>query len=316
MIFSISFLVTLIAIIIFFKLAARFSIVDTPNERSSHTEITYRGAGIIFLIGPVIYYLDSNQHLMFFCGMILVSVVSFIDDLKDLPSYFRFIVQTVAVLFLFYDLHIFMIPWFYIPLALIFTVGVINAYNFMDGINGITALYSITVLLGCYFAFDILNANCSLPIAMLAPLMIFSFYNVRKKALCFAGDVGAVCMAFAVIYMIIWLLYKSLKYEIILFLVVYGIDSAMTIAQRLLEKENILKPHRKHLYQYLVHTAQMSHLRVSYLYATVQMVITGLVLLNLSYGFFNDVYFTVITVFVLLLAYYQIKKPLIAKSAN
>jgi UDP-N-acetylmuramyl pentapeptide phosphotransferase/UDP-N-acetylglucosamine-1-phosphate transferase len=158
--------------------------------------------------------------------------------------------------------------------GLLFIGGWINAFNFMDGINGITVLYSLSVLTVCYY----LNLQHHFAPHLfinytLMGLMVFGFYNVRKKAKTFAGDVGSVSMAFILAFILVSLLLKSANWQYILLVSVYGIDTLVTIVERLRKKENIFKAHRSHLYQYLANEAKWSHVRVSVLYAVLQLML-------------------------------------------
>ena len=138
--------------------------------------------------------------------------------------------------------------WF----RLLFTIGWINAFNFMDGINGITVLYSLSILVVSYYLnTQIYFMQTSLLLYTGIGLVVFGFYNVRKIAKSFAGDVGSVSIAFILAYIVINLIIYTKNWQYILIVSVYGIDTIVTLVQRLIRKENIFKAHRSHLYQYL-----------------------------------------------------------------
>ena len=147
MIYLACYILSTIFILIYFKVADKYNIVDRPNERSSHKELTMRGGGIIVWFVALFYFLlNIDSSLNFFIGITLIGFVSFIDDIRTLPSRVRAFVQLFSVGVIFYDLNIFSIyPWWVILIAFIISIGIINAYNFMDGINGITGLYSCVV---------------------------------------------------------------------------------------------------------------------------------------------------------------------------
>jgi len=132
--------------IIYFRLANYFNIIDKPNERSSHTRITLRGGGIIFYLGILIYFLlNEFRYPWFFSGLTLIAAVSFADDIKPQSSKVRLTVHLVAMLLMFYQWDLFSLSWYFTIFALIFCTGILNAYNFMDGINGITGGYSLLI---------------------------------------------------------------------------------------------------------------------------------------------------------------------------
>ena len=140
----------------------------------------------------------------------------------------------------------------------ILVIGVINAYNFMDGINGITGLYSLAVIVPLFLT----EANeklQSLELFSIIALLIFNFYNTRKKARCFAGDAGSITLAILIVFLLIMRIKETDQFEYIGLLLVYGIDAVYTIVQRLYQRENIFKPHRKHLYQYYSNEKKLPH---------------------------------------------------------
>ena len=117
----------------YFRLADKFNIIDRPNERSSHTQITLRGGGVIFYFGVLLFFLFSKGvYPWFFAGLTLITGISFIDDIKSVSQGVRLIVHFTALLFLFYGLGLFALPIWGVLLLLIVATGVINAYNFMD----------------------------------------------------------------------------------------------------------------------------------------------------------------------------------------
>jgi UDP-N-acetylmuramyl pentapeptide phosphotransferase/UDP-N-acetylglucosamine-1-phosphate transferase len=165
------------------------------------------------------------------------------------------------------------LPWgVWIPVMVI-AAGIINAYNFMDGINGITAAYSIAVLTGLWIVnnYQIEFIGNDFIYYVLISILVFSIYNFRTKAKCFAGDVGSISMAYIVVFLLAKLIIESGNWLYILFLSIYGTDTFSTIIHRLIHRENIFVAHRRHLYQLLVNELHISHLRVAALYALGQL---------------------------------------------
>jgi UDP-GlcNAc:undecaprenyl-phosphate GlcNAc-1-phosphate transferase len=264
----------IIILLVYFKLADRFNIIDKPNERSSHTKVTIRGGGVLFPISIVLWSIVSGVFNPFIIGLVLISVVSFIDDCKPLSNKIRISIHFLSIGLLLHQLGFSEFSYLSWAFGLLFIGGWINAYNFMDGINGITVLYSLSVLSVCYY----LNLQYYFvpPLFInytLMGLLVFGFYNVRKKAKTFAGDVGSVSLAFILAFIIVSLLLKSANWHYILLVSIYGIDTLVTIVERLRKKENIFKAHRSHLYQYLANEARWSHVRVSVLYAVLQLML-------------------------------------------
>lgn len=123
----------------------------------------------------------------------------------------------------------------------------------------------------------------SLVLTLFIATAIFSFFNVRKKAICFAGDVGVIPLALLLAYIWLELFQQGMNPIWLLLLAVYGVDSFATIVFRLLRKEPLHKPHRHHTYQNLVNEWGWSHLSVAMLYAGSQLIINLAVLLTLDF---------------------------------
>ena len=297
--YAIAFLIVLFVLEVFyFKLANKFNIIDQPNERSSHTSITLRGGGIIFSIAGLLWFFFYGfQYPCFIAGLFLISLISFLDDLHTLNNKTRLSIHLLAVLLLFYQWGLFEWSWYWIPIALIFVIGTINAYNFMDGINGITGAYSFVTVCTLYY----INANLvsftspSLLIIVILSLLVFNFFNFRKKAKCFAGDVGSISIAFLIVFFIGQLILRTGDFVYILLLLFYGLDTAITILFRLIRRENIFKAHRSHFYQFLANEKKWPHLLVSSLYFFVQLIINVLMIFFIRSSVFWGVLVAIIT---------------------
>lgn len=278
-VYAIVFVVLLVGEVVYFRIADKFNIIDKPNERSSHTSITLRGGGIIFPFSVLAYFVTTGNLLWFALGTVLIAAISFIDDIRTLSGKVRILVHLLAVSLLFYQAELFSFHWAWIVLGYILVIGTINAYNFMDGINGMTGTYSLAVLVPLYIS-NIYSQFVDTHLIAYAILgtIVFLIFNFRRKAKCFAGDVGSVSMAFIVLFLLTLLIIKTGEYKYVLFLAVYGVDSVLTIIHRLFLGENIFKPHRRHLYQYLSNEIKWPHLVVSSIYAGIQAIISGWVL--------------------------------------
>jgi UDP-N-acetylmuramyl pentapeptide phosphotransferase/UDP-N-acetylglucosamine-1-phosphate transferase len=283
--YSILFTIIVLIAWFYYLLAAKLSIVDIPNQRSSHTKATIRGGGIIFPIAIVLWYLlFQGVYPWFLGGMLLIGLTSFLDDKYTLSYKVRLPVQFAAMALLAYQISDLPLHLGWWAVVLILGVGWVNTFNFMDGINGITTLYAATVCIGLVGAnYLITFTQSTLLISLLIAAAVFGFFNLRKKALMFAGDVGSVSLAFALAFLLCQLIVKSETWYFILFFLVYGIDSVLTIVERLRAKENIFEAHRGHLYQLLANELGISHLKVSAIYAVVQLTVCALVLAGFYY---------------------------------
>lgn len=280
--FPILFLLLFIAAEIYLAIARRYNIVDSPDNRSSSRLVTATGGGIIFPIAVILCMIFNpalcTQYAWFLVALLIIAVISFIDDIRSLNPLPRLIVHFLAVLLLGMQFDIFtQYPWWVIFPFLIAGVGIINAYNFMDGINGMTALYSLLLLvILTYINQYILPqpfVSETLIHSVTFGVIVFSFYNVRTKARCFAGDVGSISMAFIILFLLAKLIISTGNIAYITLLAVYGVDSVLTILHRIILRENITMPHRKHLYQILSNELHWHHTSVSMLYVILQAII-------------------------------------------
>ncbi|WP_367773653.1 glycosyltransferase family 4 protein [Flavobacterium sp. WC2421] len=303
----IALLVVLVGIeLLYFKIADKYNIIDKPNSRSSHTTITLRGGGIIFPIAICIAFILGYVSWEIALAVVIVAVVSFIDDIKPLSQLPRFASHVIAVALVFYDLNLFTESLWILPIVFVLLIGWVNAFNFMDGINGITVLYALTAII----SFSVLPTQVSslpLLITMGLSCFVFGIFNVRKKAKTFAGDVGSISMALFLGYFMIKTIIVTNQFGYILFFSVYGIDAVVTILNRIKKRENIFEPHRSHLYQYLANEMGFSHVLVAVIYAGLQLGINGLIIYmdnqgNLSGLFILELLLTLTLAYLLLRA--------------
>lgn len=271
--------------LVYFKIADKCNIIDKPNERSSHTKVVLRGGGIIYVLGVWLYAAFFGfAYWPFIVGITLAAGISFVDDIHSLPDRVRLVVQFVAMFLMFSCWGILnWESWWIVILGLVVCVGIVNAYNFMDGINGMNGGYTLAVLLPLAW----MNARMgfapqSLIIVSILADLVFCYFNFRPKgkAKCFAGDVGSVGAAFIVIFLLGLLVFQTRDVTYIVFLAVYGIDSVFTIVHRILLHENLGEAHRKHAYQIMANELGMEHTVVSTLYMVLQLIIcAGMILI-------------------------------------
>ena len=253
----------LAAELIYFRIADKCNIIDKPNERSSHSTIVLRGGGVIFTLSIIVWATmmliqgkDIMGYLPFLCGMVLIAGVSFWDDVHSLPDSVRLVAQFTAMALMFWSMGIMhWNMWWFVFIALIVCVGATNIFNFMDGINGITAGYAIAALL------PLLLLNRSLGfveesylVVALIGVLVFCIFNFRPKgkAKCFAGDVGSIGIAFILLFAIGRLIVQTGDITYLILLLLYGVDGCCTILHRIMLHEKLGEAHRKHAYQ-LIH---------------------------------------------------------------
>lgn len=281
------FVLLIVAEFVYFKIADKFNIIDKPNERSSHSSIVLRGGGVIFSLSMLVWaammaaqgnWAEVMSYLPFLVGLILVAGVSFWDDVKSLPDSVRLVVQFVAMALMFWSMGIMhWNMWWIVLIALIVCVGATNVINFMDGINGITAGYSLAVLLPLFLLNrELCFVEQSFLIVAIIGVLVFCIFNFRPrgKAKCFAGDVGSIAIAFIMLFVIGRLIVLTKDVTYLILLLVYGVDGCLTICHRIMLHENLGEAHRKHAYQLMANELKIGHIKVSSLYMVMQLVVS------------------------------------------
>lgn len=292
-------LVLLLALeLLYFRIADRCNIIDKPNERSSHSSIVLRGGGIIFLLGLWIWaafawagWLGTGSGFQYpwaLAGVTLIAAVSFVDDVHSLPDSVRLVAQFVAMGLVLAQVCLvdglsvmgdcgLLVKGLVFVAALIVFVGAADIYNFMDGINGITAGYSLSVLVPLMVVnvqAEIIDHTLLNVVAL--SLLVFSFFNFRGKgkAKCFAGDVGSVGIAYILLFAVAMLIARTGDVTWLVLLLVYGVDGCLTICHRFMLHEHIGEAHRKHMYQLMSNELGMSHPVVALIYMGVQLAVS------------------------------------------
>ncbi|PIV40515.1 MAG: hypothetical protein COS28_08460 [Nitrospirae bacterium CG02_land_8_20_14_3_00_44_33] len=294
MLFVIAFAFSLSAFCSFLmsKLGFKIALIDKPNERSSHSLPTPRGGGIgiwfSFLVVFLLLVPKTPAITYFAAAATIMALLGLLEDRFSFSSKLRLIIHlglAAWTIFLFKDLYFYSGAIVLFVFWLLFIAGTANFYNFMDGINGIAGLIG-TVAFGltAYFSYYMVqDMNISiLSIALFSACLGFLPFNLLKAKI-FMGDVGSVFLGFVFAAFVVKLSSNiSIFLCLIMFLCTFYADAVITIYQRWRRGENLLKAHRRHLYQYLSNELGISHWLVSVIYAGVQSVF-GLIAL-LAYG--------------------------------
>jgi UDP-N-acetylmuramyl pentapeptide phosphotransferase/UDP-N-acetylglucosamine-1-phosphate transferase len=292
--------------------AARFAahrrmLLDHPNERSLHVRPTPRGGGV-GLVVPIcaavlttgVSTAGSLHPAIWMAGIgLMVAAVGLADDVRGLPALGRLAVHAVAAALVVIGIgtwRIFEWPglwrvdldWAAIPLTVTLVVGLINAYNFMDGVDGIAGSQGVVAGFGWmgagYAIDDPLLAVAGSAIA--ATSLGFLFFNWSPASV-FMGDVGSSFLgySFAVLAIVAAPRSPVIATAGALFVWPFVFDSGFTFLRRLWRRENVLSAHRTHLYQRLVLTG-VSHRTVALLYGFLALagVATGYVLVREGSG--------------------------------
>lgn len=296
---------------IFRRWTLRREFFDIPNERSSHTTPTPRGAGLVIAVicltaySIYIYLGNGTFDLAYVLGALLIAGISWADDLRTVPSVWRFGAHTVAALIVmpsigsFEQIYVpivqetitsktvgFMITWFWI-------VGLTNAYNFMDGIDGIAGGQTIAAGIGWYFVGSALGVDStSFYGGVIACAGLGFTIQNWQPAKIFMGDVGSAFLGYT--FAVLPLLaareitaaaeYKTLLLPAAVFLLwLFIFDALYTFSRRLLNKEKVWEAHRGHIFQKLV-ISGLSHQAVAGLYGILSLCNVLVIILLLNYA--------------------------------
>lgn len=269
-------------------LAERKAILDVPNQRSSHSRPTPRGGGLgIFVVtcaGLLIVQIlqpvwQWPTLLGFLAGAAIVAVVSWIDDLRNLPSLVRLLAHSLAAVVAIVTIHpwpvidlplLGQIPlgWLGYPLAFLWIVGLINIYNFMDGIDGLAGGQAVVAAAGwMLFGWWSGQGDVLLLAALLGASSLGFLGHNWPPARIFMGDVGSTFLgySFATLSLLAGQHDPGAFVIGILLLWPFLFDATLTILRRLRKGENILDSHRSHLYQRLV-IIKRNHLVITVAY--------------------------------------------------
>ncbi|MFH2090865.1 MAG: MraY family glycosyltransferase [Pseudomonadota bacterium] len=245
---------------------------------------------LTFFLGMSIIYFVAEETMIrqkFFLGFtfssLLIAGISFYDDLKHRPLLIRLLTQMLAVcVVIAFGLVINRIEYSSLPenlglfgymITFIWIIGLTNAYNFMDGLNGMAGGNAIiaSLFLGLISFWQGSNFTyivCYILVAGTAGFLIFNF----PKGRLFMGDVGSTFLGFTFANMaILSSLYDQahtslLVIPLLLFHFIY--DTAFTFIRRLINKENVFQAHRTHLCQ-LFNRLGFSHTIVTSFYMIV-----------------------------------------------
>ena len=271
-------------------------LMDEPNSRSSHKRATPSLGGIAFYIIFVfgLYFNDQfdefNVAMSILPGMTLMFFLGLKDDLVGLSPRVKFIGQIIACLFVLYhykfeieSFHgffgIYNMPiWISVPLALLIMITIINAYNLVDGIDGLAASIS-TVALTCFaicFFWIGRNFLALSAVAMIGALLGFLFFNLSERRKIFMGDTGSLVVGFLIAVMSIRLLaldnglndlpfnskYVPLLMGTIILIPLFDVIRVFSI--RILHGRSPFSPDRNHIHHIIIDKMEWSHRRTAF----------------------------------------------------
>ena len=260
--------------------AHRKGLIDTPNERSSHTQPTPRSGGnaivLSFCAGLIIYSLSlpEGEPPFWVWGLLgsglSVALIGWIDDHGHIAARWRLLIHFITAAWSCYWLEAHQLPpipifgfeialgWLSIPLLALYLVWMLNLYNFMDGINGIASIEVISVGFSVAVLSFLVTNTLSDPhiyigiVALLVASAIgFIPWNFPNAKI-FMGDAGSGFIGIllgSLSVQAIWLA-PQLFWCWLIVLGVFIVDSTTTLICRVMNNERVHEAHRNHAYQY------------------------------------------------------------------
>ena len=311
----------------------RKGILDIPNQRSSHLSSIPRGGGIaVVLVITFFWIVDRHISEQWVAGELfvlmsatLLGTFCFVDDLRGLSPYLKLFFQIISVIpgiIILHDTGGIFRMWLPTWVDLMFTgliwLWFINLFNFMDGIDGITAIQMISLGFGLSLlsVFGFVNQSVYSPsIFIVASAFGFLIWN-WAPAKVFMGDVGSIPLGYLVGWLLISAVVPSSGFgieatAIVLLPAYYISDSTITILRRFLSKKNIFQAHREHFYQFAVDNG-VSHSKICGAVFVVNFILLGAVLMStkLNAIFSILIGFTVVTFLLLWMRGVFSKHPL------
>ncbi|MCB2195282.1 MAG: glycosyltransferase family 4 protein [Bacteroidetes bacterium] len=273
------------------QIASRLSIIDIPNERSSHKTPTPRGGGLAIVISwyigiTMLFYFNLIESYLFYALLsgIILAIVSLIDDVIDLPPVVRLLAQITTAVLAFISLNgidpiqIFgfamNIKFIVYPVVIIGMVWFINLYNFLDGIDGYVSIEAILVS-----AILFIFSGNSILLILIACVFGFLIWN-WPKAKIFMGDVGSTQLGFILVVLGIYF-HNQQQFSILQWFILtspFWFDATFTLFRRWRNKEKLSQAHKKHAYQRIVQ-AGFSHFKTD-----LYLIIINIIILGLVYG--------------------------------
>lgn len=330
-IITLSFVLTFIGVEIFRRWSLRREILDIPNERSSHKTPTPRGGGLAIVAVCLFFYavyagfLKGNFSYGYFTGALLIALVSWFDDLKSLPSVLRFFIHSTAAALAIFSCGFWQTIYFPVfgeiqfgifgaVITFFWIVWLTNAYNFMDGIDGIAGMQALTagigwLIGGWLFGFQ----NASVLGGVLAFSALGFLLHNWQPAKIFMGDVGSAFLGYTFAVLPLLAMNETGANENLLpvFSVIcvglFVFDTLYTFFQRLLNGEKVWQAHRSHIYQKMV-ISGLSHRFVSIVYGFLSTVILAAALFWINRASYAEYLLPVFTVGVCALLIFSARK--------
>lgn len=276
--FAIGFVLSCLGTWLVAKYGYSMKILDTSNGRSSHVGVVPKGGGIGILWAFIYLCVVLDISKFIWVPAVIVSIISFYGDRKELPVIRRLGFQIACSLCLTLSINhcLSFLSVLLILFYSIFIIGTANIYNFMDGIDGIAGITALVAFLSLAIYLSItghINDVTVLSYGISISVVAFLFFNL-PTAKVFMGDVGSILLGFIFAGLVVAQSRGVNDFIVMIsFLSLFYFDSISTMAVRLVNGETLTKPHRRHLYQLLANEMKIPHWKVSVWYGFFQLLI-------------------------------------------
>ncbi|WP_182199835.1 glycosyltransferase family 4 protein [Paraliobacillus salinarum] len=269
------------------KLAIRIGAVDQPNDRKVHTKVMPRLGGLAIIIsfyaGFLIFNTGYSEVWPILAGGLIIAIVGFLDDMIQLSAKLKLLGQILAAAITVIgglQIEFITVPfgdviefgYFSIPLTVIWIVGVTNAVNLIDGLDGLAAGVSAIVLITISgLAITMGNPLVALiAFLLLGSTLGFLIYNFNPAKI-FMGDVGSLFLGYMISVLAIMGLSKNVTlFSIMVPIIILGVpilDTVFAIVRRVVQRKPLLSPDKLHLHHCLIRLGYSHKQTVIVIYA-------------------------------------------------
>lgn len=281
--------------------ARHFNWTAKSNKRSSHVGTLAFGGGIpvvVLTLGGWVYQIFplNSLEITVLSGAIGLAVVSLIDDLKPLSATMRIGFQAIVVIACLYvmpmEKAIIPVGWPLIIDRLVVALcwlWFINLFNFMDGIDGLAGVETISIAFGLVVVGAVVSMPSSvvlLAIVLAAAAVGFLPWNWHRAKI-MLGDVGSVPIGFLLGYMLIEMAVAGYLLVALILPAYFVVDASFTLLRRMLRGEKIWQAHREHFYQQA--TSSFGHDKVVILVVVANAILIGMAYWSLSQPLFGAI---------------------------
>jgi len=276
------FLPEYLAVLLFFILAVqaylfiakKYQIFAGSFASGTETSRAVVGVGVVFPLFVVMLAL-VDRHSYFnsveLMSIGIVMMMGITDDVRGLSAAFKLVIQIAVAALILSQTSCGDHPLICFCLMPLLIIGNMNVTNFMDGINGMLAIHAIITISAIGYIGWVHHIELTLLASyLIVGLLVFSWLNVRRKAICFAGDSGSLSLGLIIVLMLFQIIQTTDTWIYLGFLLVFWIDTGFTLLQRIARRQNVFQSHREHLYEMLVVSGKLKPVAVSLIYGAAQ----------------------------------------------